>query len=215
IEIDEFPAKNKDDLTSYIGNPISFKILSDDEVEDNFFMASRKAALNHMQKYFDRTAENNVAVKAIVDRVESNQVRINVGGYDVVLPIQDLVFGWIRNINDLVKDGDIIDEMIVYESNNGQGSSVSIIVDLIYNLKDSLERYQVGSNYLGTITGFTEACVFVNLEQGVDTLATAEVVEDMGVGDKIVIRIRKIRKLQNVNENTPPDRQYQINSRVV
>src|SRR5699024_3874391 len=52
-------------------------------------------------------------------------------------------------------------------------------------------------------------------EQGVDTRATAEVVEDMGVGDKIVIRIRKIRKLQNVNENTPPDRQYQINSRVV
>src|SRR5699024_8676390 len=48
IEIDEFPAKNKDDLTSYIGNPISFKILSDNEVEDNFFMASRKAALNHM-----------------------------------------------------------------------------------------------------------------------------------------------------------------------
>src|SRR5699024_7684107 len=152
--------------------------------------------------------------KAIVDRVESNQVRINVGGYDVVLPIHDMGFGWIRNINDLVKDGDIIDVMILDKGDNRQAPKVSRKAVLKNPFPDCLERYQEGSNYLGTITGFTEAGVFVNLEQGVDTLATAEVVEDMGVGDKIVIRIRKIRKLQKENEKTPPDRQYQIKSKI-
>src|SRR5699024_12329904 len=106
-----------------------------------------------------------------------------------------------------------IDVMILDKGDNRQAPKVSRKAVLKNPFPDCLERYQEGSNYLGTITGFTEAGVFVNLEQGVDTIATAEVVEDMVVGDKIVIRFINIRKLKIVNENKPPNRHTQLNSR--
>jgi len=215
IPLDDFPAVNRDHLGSYVGTPVSFKVLSADQQEDSFFVGSRKQALEHMQDYFDKVAEKDAVVKAIVNKVDNNQIRVNVGGYELKLPISDLGFGWISDINDLVSTGDVIDVMVLDKGKKRETPTVSRKAVLKNPFPECLDRYQKGSDYLGTVTGFVDSGVFVNLEQGVDTLADTEYVEDIGIGDKIIVRINNVKKLKNVKKDTPLDQQYQIKSGVV
>ena len=62
--------------------------------------------------------------------------------------------------------------------------------------KIARKNYVEKGEYLGEVTGYSDNGVFVNLEQGIDTMATLPNWMEMPptIGDKVVIKIIKIQE---------------------
>src|SRR5699024_9973915 len=54
---------------------------------------------------------------------------------------------------------------------------------------DCLEKFTKGSEHRGTVSGVDEKGIFVNLAEGVDSLARFLRYENLKVGDRVVVRI--------------------------
>ena len=57
---------------------------------------------------------------------------------------------------------------------------------------ECVERYKKNGEYVGTVSGVAEYGIFVNLEEGVDTLARHLKFQNVQKGDQVLVRILSV-----------------------
>lgn len=186
---------DKRQMRNMIGSEIRFIIVEVDKLT-NKAVASRKMALEKIRKIELKKYEKQDKVFARVISVFSKYIDIECLGVDIRLKPEDLEYGYIANLTKIYQVGDKI-KVLIKEIDVDKGIlKVSHKETKEDPYKIARKNYVEKGEYLGEITGYSDNGVFVNLEQGIDTMATLPNWMEMPptIGDKVVIKIIKIQE---------------------
>ena len=186
---------DKRQMRNMIGSEIRFIIVEVDKLT-NKAVASRKMALEKIRKIELKKYEKQDKVFARVISVFSKYIDIECLGVDIRLKPEDLEYGYIANLTKNYQVGDKI-KVLIKEIDVDKGIlKVSHKETKEDPYKIARKNYVEKGEYLGEVTGYSNNGVFVNLEQGIDTMATLPNWMEMPptIGDKVVIKIIKIQE---------------------
>lgn len=180
--------KNVRQLRSMTGQTVLFKVLNYDR-EEGIFTASRKAAIEQAAAITIKKIDVGQIIVAVVNHVNQTQVRADIGGIEVKIPIEEMSYGWIDDLMDKVKVGDHLKVKVKDIDQESQHVKVSPKEVIGNPWPACAGRYQEGNEYVGTVSGVREYGIFVNLEPGVDSLSRHLKFEDVKKGDRVLIRV--------------------------
>ena len=186
---------DKRQMRNMIGSEIRFIIVEVDKLT-NKAVASRKMALEKIRKVQLKKYEKGDKIFARVISVFPKYIEIECLGVDIRLKPEDLEYGYIANLTKNYQVGDKI-KVLIKEIDVDKGIlKVSHKETKEDPYKIARKNYVEKGEYLGEITGYSDNGVFVNLEQGIDTMATLPNWMEMPptIGDKVVIKIIKIQE---------------------
>jgi small subunit ribosomal protein S1 len=180
-------------LMEAIGQEIYVKVLKLDRVSETF-IGSRIAAIEHLQGLSWDRLQEGLKLEAKIIRVNNRSLKLDVGAIEVTLPIEEVSYEWIDDLNERFKVGQTIRVKVVELDKKEKILKVSHKELLPNPWPDCTRRYQKGTNVSGRVSGVVEYGVFVNLEPGVDALCPqpAPSVGRVKKGDKVLIRISNV-----------------------
>src|SRR5699024_8233056 len=176
IPLEYTGANNLRQLRAMTGQDVAFMILNYDR-EAEVFTASRTKAQEEMAKITLRKIDEGDIIPAVVRHVTQNLVRADIGGIDVRIPINEVRYGWIDDLQEEVKVGKPLKvkvlkieekEVDTSEGETGTEKKTAVTVSAKATQKnpwpDCTKNYQKGGEYVGIVSGVREYGVFVNLE---------------------------------------------------
>lgn len=182
-------------IRSMIGSEIDF-IVKGIDVEEEIAVASRKAAQELRRKLELPKHKPGDRVMVRVVAVGRDRIRVDLYGVEVVVPKNEIEYGYVANPADHVQIGDRVPAVI---------RELELMTDpprIKLSLKDAKpdpfvnvpKKYRIGGEYLAVVTGLPQYGVFVNLEQGVSALCPYPRWSnfDLEVGDRVLVKIKKI-----------------------
>lgn len=180
-----------------LGEPVAFKIVSYDR-EGETFVASRAAAIEHMESSTWKWLELNAVITAVVRTVYAKYMMVDIGGIEVELPVKEFAYGWTEDLRDLVDIGDHFKVKVTALDKELKQVTISKKALDTSPWPACSKRYNVRGEYIGRVSGIAEYGVFVNLERGVDALVRHMPFDRVKVGDKVPVRIINIdlKKMQ-------------------
>jgi small subunit ribosomal protein S1 len=178
-------------LRRMIGEPVAFKIVTYDRDGDTF-IASRKEAIEHMEGVTWKRLEQGAVITAVVRSVEYKSLKIDIGGIQIDLPVQEYGYGWIEDLHEVVQAGDHFRVKVMELDKENKTISVSKKAIEVSPWPDCTKRYVKKGEYVGKVSGVVEYGVFVNLESGVDALVPHMRFEQLKTGSRVFIRIREV-----------------------
>lgn len=181
-----------DKLRSRVGTKVIFmvtKLVKEKENDEPFFVASRKLAQELAAKTTLEIRSEGEVSKAAITHVGLKHVVVDLGGIESNIHVSELSHGWIENLHDKFKIGDVIDVKILNIDKEKETIKVSHKATLP-SLWDTIEKkFKINSEHKCKISGVTEAGNFVNLAEGVDAFAPHLRHEYLNVGDEVLVRI--------------------------
>ncbi|WP_052400766.1 MULTISPECIES: S1 RNA-binding domain-containing protein [Oceanobacillus] len=197
-------ANNLRQLRSMTGQEVAFMILNYDR-EAELFTASRTKAQEEMAKITLRKISEGDIIPAVARHVTDKTVIADIGGITVRIPIDEVRYGWIDSLQDEVQVGQPLKVKVTkIEEKEAEGETAEAEKETRTVVKvsakaaqknpwpDCLKNYQRGGEYMGTVSGVREYGIFINLEPGVDSLATHLKFQNVKKGDKVLVRIQSI-----------------------
>src|SRR5690606_5891950 len=182
--------ENRRQLRAMTGKKVAFKVLEYiDEADNQIFMASRTAALEEMAEITLRRIEEGDAIVAVVRTVSPTLVRADIGGIEVRIPLDQIRYGWIDDLTEEVKPGDHLRVKVLEIDKEKKQVRVSAKALQENPWHTCKVRYKRGAEYVGTVSGVREFGVFVNLEDGVDSLASHLKYQNLQKGNRVLVRI--------------------------
>lgn len=187
-ELDTRPVKT---LVPFIGRTIACKVLGVDE-DNKLAVCSRKAALEEMGTLtLERVAVGDI-LTGVVTHVSEYGVYVDVGGVSGLVPLAEVAYHFVDDPRTVVQPGDYIDVMVLAINHETKKLRLSIKKTLPDPWETLAERYKVGTQVLGVITGRIPTAYFVQLESGVDALAALPRRFTPERGDKVALEIKRI-----------------------
>lgn len=186
IDPEDKQAINK--FRSLSGKKIAFKVLHFSK-EENMFLASRKKAKDQMTEITLRKIDVGYNIFCVVREVEQGHIVGDIGGIDVHIPVFELTYGWVEDLRDLYKPGDHIKVQVVDIDREEKTVNVSAKPLLKNPFPDCVARYIKNGEYVGKVSGVQNYGIFVNLEEGVDSLAPHLKFQNVQKGDRVLIRV--------------------------
>lgn len=194
IPIDFAGAKNIRELRNMIGKKSVFKVLEyiEDENKKRIFMASRLAALDEMAAITLKRISVGDDIIAVVRTVTQTVVVADIGGIEVSIPLTEVKYGWIDDLTEHVKIGDHLRVKVL--AINAETKEVKVSAKALQEnpWHRAKETYKRNGEYLGTVSGVRDYGIFVNLEDGVDSLASHLKFQNVKRGDKVLVRVNQI-----------------------
>ncbi|MCF6094525.1 S1 RNA-binding domain-containing protein [Microaerobacter geothermalis] len=191
IPLEYSGADNIQELRKLTGELVAFKIINYDR-DGEVFTASRTAALEHMANVTWKRIKEGQTIIAVAREVDFSEVKADIGGIQVKIPINEIDYGWIDDLTEKVKPGDHLRVKVLEVNEQEKKVKVSAKATKKNPWPDCTRRYHVHSEYVGKISGVEEYGNFVNLEPGVDALAPHLRWEKFKKGDRVLVRILKI-----------------------
>lgn len=164
--------------------------------ENNFAVASRKTALEKIQKATNRRNIADRIVEADVVSVGKNVCVLNYGGYDVLLRQRDIHYTMVGDVREIVHTGEV-KKAKVKEFVPEDGVLKLSIKETMPHPFDVLEtRHPVGSTRIATVVGKYGGGVFCRLSDNVtDVLCSYDTMHydcDFQTGDRVEILIKRL-----------------------
>ena len=184
-------ASNMRQLRGMTGQTIAFKVINYDR-EAEVFTGSRLEALEQMAEITLRKIAEGDIIPAVIHHVGQNVLRADIGGIEVVIPIEDVRYGWIDSLQDEYSVGDAIKVRVLSIDKENKKVKVSAKAAQENPWPNCTKRYQKSGEYVGTVSGVREYGVFVNLEPGVDSLASHLKFQNVKKGDRVLVRVQDI-----------------------
>lgn len=185
--------ENLRQLRALTGKKIVFKVLEYiEEPDKKIFMASRTAAIDEMAEITLRKIEEGDEIIAVVRTVSPSLVRADIGGIEVRLPVTEISYGWIDDLEEHVSVGDHLRVKVLGIDKEKKEVRVSAKALLPNPWETVKERYKRNGEYVGTVSGVRDYGIFVNLEEGVDSLASHLKFQNVQKGDKVLVRVNQI-----------------------
>ncbi|WP_052345857.1 hypothetical protein [Paucisalibacillus sp. EB02] len=186
IDPEDKQAVNK--FRALSGKKIAFKVLQYSK-DDNIFIASRKQAKEHMAEITLRKIDVGFHIYCAAREVHQGHIVGDIGGIDVHIPVFDLTYGWVDDLRDMYKSGDHIKVQVMEIDSESKEVKVSAKPLLKNPFPDCSTRYQKNGEYVGKVSGVQNYGIFVNLEDGVDSLAPHLKFQNVQKGDKVLVRV--------------------------
>lgn len=181
-------------LRNMIGAELRFIIVDTDKLT-NKAVASRKKAMETIRNIQLKKYDVGDKVFARVISVTPKFIDIECLGVDIRLKAEDLEYGYVSDLSKIYQLGDKIKVLIQDIKLDTGKIRVSHKETKQDPYKVARKNYVESGEYLGTITGYSDNGVFVNLDQGIDTMATLPNWMEIPPtpGDKVIVRIKKIQ----------------------
>lgn len=178
-------------LVWLVGRTICFVIeKADEKNEGGFFVANRSKGLEALAAEVRKYMKVGSIRQAVVSKIEPWGVWVEMGGVYGRLAKRDLLHSFVANIAEILQPGNLIDVKITKVSDTGR-----IQVSLKDALPDPWQKvpytYKVGAIASGTITGFIPDLIFIEIEPGVNAVASFPNFP-VKVGQKVAAKIRWI-----------------------
>lgn len=192
IPIQQFGVNRKREMRAFVGQKVAFTILNYDK-DNDVFVGSRTEARKIMaDNWLKQGVEEGMIIPAVVRYVTNNLIRADIGGIDVKIPISEVRYGW---IDDLRSEYPVGTHMLVKVLKIDKSDKENIKVEVSAKqaqenpFPKAVEKYRRGSEVRGVVSGVEDYGVFVNLEDGVDSLARHLRFEPVEKGDEVLVRI--------------------------
>lgn len=170
-------------LHSMCGAKLDYVITYIDR-ENNFAVASRKTALEKMQKATNRRNIADRIVEADVVSVGKNVCVLNYGGYDVLLRQRDIHYTMVGDVREIVHTGEV-KKAKVKEFVPEDGVLRLSIKETMPHPFDGVEtRHPVGSTRIATVVGKYGGGVFCRLSDNVTIQCTMTAISKQAIGSK-------------------------------
>lgn len=184
--------KNKaHEIRELSGRSIHFKVLNFDR-EAGTVTGSRSEAKKQIATITLKNIKENDVIYSVVQTVGPKGVVVDIGGIETFIPVAEIRYGWIHDIYSEVKVGDHMKVKVLSIDKENEQVRVSAKQTKENPWKNKALLYQVGSEYVGTVSGFTEYGIFVNLADGIDSLATHLKFEEVREGERVLVRVLKV-----------------------
>lgn len=194
IEEDK-PLVNRARLYKFIGQDISAIANGKIDVEGEWFIASRKLALEREAARTWPNLKEGMVVTVAARRIYENSVIVEHGGVEMYLPVYEISHGWVDEILDVIQPGDVFDVKIV-RLDPEEGRVIVSLKALIPNpWPGAAKRYLKGGAYQGVVTGVVRYGVFVNFEPGVNALCNHLKTDRFKVekGDVVAVMVKEVK----------------------
>ena len=164
--------------------------------ENGFAVASRKQAIERIQKRTNKRQLDDKFLDVKVVSVSKNICIVNYGGYDVVLHQRDVSYNAIPDLRDVLKPGEVKKAKVkAFEPENGI-LQLSIKEASPHPFEGVDIRHPVGSTRMATVVGKYGGGVFCRLHDNVtDVLCSYDTMHydgDFQIGTRVEIIIRKL-----------------------
>ena len=189
IDIESANAVNQ--FRALTGKKIAYKVLNFDK-EAGIFVASRKQAKEQMAEITLRKIDEGYNIYCVIREVEPGHVVGDIGGIDVHIPVFELTYGWVEDLRERYEPGEVIEVQVMKIDKEKQEVTVSAKPLMENPFLECVERYKKNGEYVGTVSGVAEYGIFVNLEEGVDTLARHLKFQNVQKGDQVLVRILSV-----------------------
>jgi small subunit ribosomal protein S1 len=186
IDPEDKQAINK--FRSLSGKEIAFKVLSFSK-EDNLFVASRKQAREQMANITLKNIDVGYKIYCAIREVHQGHIIGDIGGIDVHIPVFELTYGWIDDLREVYKVGDVIRVKVMEIDKENKKVVVSKKALLKNPFPECAKKYTKNGEYVGKVSGVQDYGIFVNLEEGVDSLAPHLKFQNVKKGDKVLVRV--------------------------
>lgn len=185
--------ENRRQLRAMTGKKTVFKVLEYiEDAEKKIFMASRVDALKEMASITLRRIKVGDEITAVVRTVSPSLVRADIGGIEVRIPLEEIRYGWIDDLTEEVKVEDHLKVKVLDINEETQRVTVSAKALEENPWETCKDRFKRGGEYVGVVSGVREFGIFVNLENGVDSLASHLKFQNVKRGDKVLVRVNNI-----------------------
>ncbi|MGE7924714.1 S1 RNA-binding domain-containing protein [Viridibacillus arvi] len=182
---------NINELRYLTGRVVNFKILNFDR-ENEIVIGSRLEAKKQSAEITLRNIKVGDTIHSVVQAILSNALIVDIGGIETKISPSEIRYGWINNIHDEARVGDHIKVKVLAIDKEKQDVKVSIKQTLPNPWQGQAQRYLKGNEYVGKVSGITEYGIFVNLTDGVDSLANHMKFEDVKIGERVLVRVLNI-----------------------
>ena len=170
------------------GNSVQFKVLKFDK-EANMFIASRKKAREETADITLKKIDVGFNIHCVIREVYQGHVVGDIGGIDVTIPVSELTYAWIEDLRDEYRSGDHLRVQVIELDKKKREVKVSHKPLLQNPFPDCATRYMKNGEYVGRVSGVQNYGIFVNLEDGVDSLAPHLKFQNVQKGDKVLVRV--------------------------
>lgn len=174
-----------------VGLPVWILILAVDK-ENEFFLASRKRALEIMASHtWDRLKEGEI-IPGTVREVYPKSAVIDIGGIETKVGASEIAWGWVEDARNILERGKTYQVKVLSVDPEQEHVEVSLKQAQPSPWPECAKRYVKGGIYSGTVSGVIDKGVFVNLEPGVDIFVHHPKFTRVKKGDKVRVLIHRV-----------------------
>lgn len=162
-----------DNPEDVIGQTFPFKISQFGENGRNIVVSRRELLEAERREQRETLKENlkeGMLVKGEVTSLRDFGAFVDIGGVEGLLPISEIAYGRIENINDVLQVGQTLELAVKRLDWDANKFSFSLRDTLADPWKTAAEKYPVGTKLQGTVTRLAQFGAFVALEEGLEGL---------------------------------------------
>jgi small subunit ribosomal protein S1 len=174
-----------------VGLPVWILILAVDK-ENEFFLASRKRALEIMATHTWERLQEGEIVPGTVREVYPKSAVIDIGGIETRVGASEIAWGWVEDARNILERGKTYQVKVLSVDPEQEHVEVSLKQAQPSPWPECAKRYVKGGIYSGTVSGVIDKGVFVNLEPGVDIFVHHPKFTRVKKGDKVRVLIHRV-----------------------
>ena len=174
-----------EDTSEYVGQRMSFLIAEYSEEGRNIILSHRailEAELRVKIEALKEELQEGMKITGTVASIQKFGAFLDIGGIQGLLPISEIGWGRIDNVNDVLSVGQELEVMILKLDWENDRISLSIKATLPDPWEKVEEKYPAESSHIGTVARLTKFGAFVTLEGGVDGLVH---ISKLGAGKRL------------------------------
>lgn len=155
------------------GRELDFKIIEFGENGRNLIVSHRKVMEEQRREKMAQlreTLSEGMTVIGTVSSIRDFGAFIDIGGLDGLLPISEICWGHVEDINERLHLGQKVEVKIMKLDWEAERFSFSLKDTMPDPWHDILGSYPLGSSHKGRVARLTNFGAFINLEEGVDGL---------------------------------------------
>ncbi len=194
------------DLSKYVGNTLTMKVLELDRNKNRVVLSQRIVLEEEHERLCAETwatiAEGQVR-RGVVKGITDFGVFIDLGGVDGLLHISELSWGRVKHPSEVVKEGEEIDAKVLRVDREKGKISLGRKQVLPDPWETAEAKYPVDSVLEGEVTRTAPFGAFVQLEPGVEGLVHISEIadrhitkpeEEVNAGDRVFVRVLRVRQ---------------------
>ncbi len=174
-----------EDSSEYLGQSLSFQIAEYSEEGRNIILSHRailEAELREKIEALKETLQEGMKITGTVASIQKFGAFLDIGGIQGLIPISEIGWGRVDNVNDVLSLGQELEVMILKLDWENDKISLSIKATLPDPWEQVEAKYSIGSSHVGTVARLAKFGAFVTLEGGVDGLIH---ISKLGAGKRI------------------------------
>lgn len=174
-----------------VGLPVWILILAVDK-ENEFFLASRKRALEIMASHTWNRLKEGEIIAGTVREVYPKSAVIDIGGIETKVGASEIAWGWVEDARNILERGKTYQVKVLSVDPEQEHVEVSLKQAQPSPWPECAKRYVKGGIYSGTVSGVIDKGVFVNLEPGVDIFVHHPKFTRVKKGDKVRVLVHRV-----------------------